>query len=195
MAAISHTPRWRVQDYLELERFSPVKHEYVEGYVYAMAGGTRADSVISTNILALLRDRARGGPCRVYNSDMKVRLTDAVYVYPDASVSCDARDAMNDEADHIAHPTLIVEVLSDSTADYDRGDKFELYRRNPAIQEYVLVDPHQAAVEVYRRVMAADAQSQWRSQRFGAGEDVAMHSLGFTLPLALVYEDVTFSVR
>jgi Uma2 family endonuclease len=147
MVAQPSPPLMTVDEYLELERHSDVKHEYIDGYVYAMAGGTSAQSVISANIIALLRpapEAPRGGyarpegrdravrafrpgssaarPCRVHTSDMRVRLSATRYVYPDVSVSCDERDRVNSEQDEIHYPRLVVEALSRTTQDYDRTD-------------------------------------------------------------------------
>ena len=92
MVAYVQRPRWSVKDYFELESFSPVRHEFIDGYVYAMAGGSTAHGLISANVIALLRPLLRGGPCRVFSSDVKVQVSSSRYVYPDASISCDGRD-------------------------------------------------------------------------------------------------------
>jgi Uma2 family endonuclease len=175
-----------VEEYLESERHSAIKHEYVDGHVYAMAGGSRAHGVIAVNVTTLLRSALRGGPCRVYNSDVKVQLTETRYVYPDASVGCDERDRLNDDEDVVRYPTVVVEVLSSSTEAYDRGAKFALYRSSETLREYVLVSTDRLAVECYRR----GANDLWTLYPFGAGDEVVLESIGFKCPLAAFYEDV-----
>src|SRR5665213_1641390 len=151
MVAEQNPPLMSVEEYLEYERTSHIKHEYLAGRLYAMAGGSRAHGVIAVNILALLRPHLRGSPCRVYSPDVKLQIDGAHYVYPDASVGCDARDRVNDgREDAVRYPTLAVEVLSPSTEAYDRGGKFPLYRKKDTLREYVLVASDHQEVEVYR---------------------------------------------
>jgi Uma2 family endonuclease len=186
MTALASVPRWTVAQYLEMERASGVRHEYVDGAVYALAGGTRAHSVVGANVIALLRIAVRGGPCRVHTADMKVRVTPARYLYPDASVACEAVDRADDQLDWLAAPRVVVEVLSESTAEYDRGDKFALYRQNAALRDYVLVETASRAVEVRSR----GADGTWTTRRFGAGATVELPGLGASFAVAAVYEDV-----
>ena len=186
MVAQPSPPLMTVEEYLELERHSDVKHEYIDGYVYAMAGGSSAQSVISANIIALLRPHLRGGPCRVHTSDMRVRLSATRYVYPDVSVSCDERDRVNSEQDEIHYPRLVVEVLSRTTQDYDRTDKFDLYRGCTALQDYVLVSTRRPSVHVYSR----GDDGVWLLRPFGPGDDVVLPSIDVRTPIAAFYEDV-----
>ena len=190
MVARPQPPRWSVEAYLAMERGSPIKHDYIDGHVYAMAGGSRRHSRISVNVTTLLNVLLRGAnsPCQVFNSDMKVHVDAKNYVYPDASVSCDARDVTDGEADYISHPIMVVEVLSDdSTAGYDRGDKFDLlYKQIEALQEYVLVDTQKMAIDVYRR-----AGASWSLQSFGPDDTVVLESISVSSPIAAFYERIT----
>jgi len=188
MAAHPQPPRWSVEAYLEMERGSTVRHEYIDGHVYATAGGSLRHSRVSVNVLAVLQSLLRGGPCQVFNSDMKVRVDENNFVYPDASVTCDARDTGDDGLTFISHPTLIVEVLSDdSTARYDRGDKFELlYKRIEELREYVLFDTRTMAVDLYRR-----SGDTWSLQSYSAGYEIHLESIGATIPIAECYEGVS----
>jgi Uma2 family endonuclease len=186
MVAQPSPPLMTVDEYLELERHSDVKHEYIDGYVYAVAGGTSAQSVISANIIALLRPHLRGGPCRVRTSEMRVRLSATRYVYPDVSVSCDERDHVNSEQDEIHYPRLVVEVLSRTTQDYDRTDKFDLDRGCAALQDYVLVSTRRQSVHVYSR----GDDGVWLLRPFGPGDDVLLPSIDFRTPIAALHEDV-----
>ena len=185
MVAQPQPPRWTVEAYLEMERGSTIKHEYLDGHVYAMAGGSRRHSRISVNVTTQLDLILREGACQVYNSDMKVRIDARYYVYPDAAVSCDVRDTADGEPDSIRYPTVIVEVLSDdSTASYDRGDKFNLlYKRMETLQEYVLVDSQQIAVEVYRRT-----GEDWILHSYGNGDEMLLESIAAIIPVNALYQ-------
>jgi Uma2 family endonuclease len=174
-----------VEDYLTLDRASvEARYEYIDGYVYMLAGGTADHSTMSINLTSLLHSLLRSSPCRVYNSDLKVRLSQRRFVYPDASVSCDQRD--RGSIDIVQFPRHIVEVLSSSTEAYDRGRKFAYYRACPTVQEYVLVDTQQQAVEVYRR----QADTLWTLHPFGPGDQVELASLSLSFPIAALYENV-----
>lgn len=176
-----------VEEYLALTRSSvDAKYEYIDGQVYLLAGGTFNHSTISSNVLSLLRSRLRGGPCRAYNSDVKVRISAIRYVLPDVSVSCHPDD--QGTGDIMEYPRLVVEVLSPSTRGYDRWKKSILYRSVPTMEECVLVDAEQHFVEVYRRAH----NKHWVIVSFGPGEQVELASLGVGFPLEAIYEDVIF---
>ena len=179
-------PTLSVEEYLELEENSTVKHEYLDGYVYAMAGGTLDHGLIAVNVLTILRPHVRGGPCRVYNSDVKVRIGHRRFVYPDVSVSCDPRDHADGRAQSIAHPRLVVEVLSPKTAGYDQGGKFEMYGALASLQTYVLLEAERVAIEVRTRL----ADGTWQAQHFGARDLVAFPSIDFSGPAIDFYEDI-----
>lgn len=180
--------RWSVEEYLWLERNSPVKHEFVDGTVYALAGGTRAHSRIATNAGRLLEEALDESTCRVFNSDMKVRISPRVFRYPDLPVSCDARDdnADDEELDFISYPTLILETLSGSTTHEDRTAKFAEYRTIPTFREYILAAADQAAVHVYRR----QDDGTWHSTTYTTGDEMVLESIGVRLPVAALYHKV-----
>ncbi|MBF2075129.1 MAG: Uma2 family endonuclease [Synechococcales cyanobacterium C42_A2020_086] len=187
MITAAQPPHLTPDDYLQLEARSPVKHEYINGQVVAMAGASDAHVTIAGNIFSLLRSHLRGTGCRVYISDMKVRL-DACncFYYPDVFVTCDPRD--QETSIYKRFPCLIVEVLSDSTEAFDRGDKFIHYQTLDSLQEYVLVNTRQQRVECFRR---SDA-GQWLWQSYTSAEGtVQFISLNWTAPLSDLYEDVT----
>jgi len=186
MAAQPHRLMMSVEDYLTLDRNSTEgRYEFIDGYTYRLAGGTLNHSTISANVIRELGNALRRGPCRVYTSDARVRLSKRRYVYPDASVSCDERE--QGTGDIVQYPRLVVEVLSPSTEAYDRGRKSGYYRACPTIEEYVLVDTQQMAVEVYRR----EQERFWKLSPFGPGDAVEFESLGVSFPIASVYENVT----
>ncbi|MFD2112614.1 Uma2 family endonuclease [Thiorhodococcus fuscus] len=176
------------EDYLAGETESPIKHEYLAGQVFAMAGASEAHVTIAGNLFALLRSHVRGSPCRVYMSDMKVRVeaSDAFF-YPDVFVTCSTADAA--QTYYKQAPTLIVEVLSSSTAAFDRGKKFAHYRQLESLREYVVIDPEQMSIDVFRRNEAG----QWVLFPFGEGDRLDLASIDFSAPIDAVYEDVNLT--
>jgi len=184
VARLQGGPLWSIDQYLALERYSPIKHEFHGGYVYAMAGGTQAHSQIAVNVVSFLRTAVRASDCRVLNSDIKVRQSQDDFVYTDAVVTCDPQDRAAGQ-DWIDYPVLIVEVLSPSTEKHDRGDKFEGYKALPSLREYVLIDYRRRAVEVWRR----DDAGHWFSTMYGQGQDIVLQTVGPALSLDVVYED------
>ena len=185
--ALEHTPTMSVEAYFELEKNNPdTCYEYLDGYVYMMAGGTANHATISGNIYTILRSLLRGGPCRAYNSDMKVRVSETRYFHPDVTVSCDPRD--RGTADVIQSPRLVVEVLSPSTEAYDRGKKLKHYLACSSIREYLLVDARSMRIEMYRK-----EQKKWVYMAFEADDEVELTTLGIHFPVTDAYEDVTFA--
>lgn len=174
------------EEYLEIERVSPIKHEYVQGQIVAMAGASKAHVIITGNLSALLVSHLRGTGCIAYATDMKVRLPALnLFYYADLSVTCDERDRISTE-DFILHPKLIVEVLSDSTEAFDRGDKFSDYKSIAELQEYVLIHQKQILVERFQR----KSDNLWVPQIYRADEQVEFDSIGFTCAIADLYENL-----
>lgn len=179
-----HGPLWTVEQYLEMERQSPIRHEFIDGYVYAMSGGTRRHDHIARTITRLLEDHLQGSPCQVYSMNMRIRLAnERDYVYADASVACDPRDMADDLADYISYPRLVVEVLSESTEKHDRGAKFDLYRGRASLEEYVLIQTERVGVEVRWR----DEQGTWSTTFYGPNDDVCLSSVNLSLPVQALY--------
>jgi Uma2 family endonuclease len=190
IAAQEHFPRFTPEEYFAWEEQQQVRHEYIDGEVYAMTGGTINYSQIALNLGSLLKSHLRGSGCRTLNSDARVNIVaSSHYVYPDVSVTCDERDKTTPQ--YITYPCLIVEVLSSSTEAYDRGNKFKLYRRNPSLQEYVLVDAETMAVEIFRK---SDSDN-WRIIDCELGDVVELASVKLTFPIEQVYEDIIFSTE
>jgi Uma2 family endonuclease len=174
--------------FLEWEKTQLEKYEYLDGQVvqiYAMVGARDAHVTVALNVASLLREHLRGGPCRVYISDMKLRVEVAnAFFYPDVFVTCDPRDRAEDTYKHF--PLLVVEVLSDSTAGYDRGRKFAVYRQVESLQEYAIIDPDTFTVDSFRR----DESGHWVLYAFAGEDTVEFRSVGFKAPLSSVFEDV-----
>jgi len=185
--ALPQHPSMSVEDYLTLDRSSAeARYEYIDGFVTMLAGGTLDHATIGANIISILRHLLRGSGCRVFTSDARVRLSRTRYVYPDATVSCHEQD--RGQNDMVQSPRLIVEVLSPSTEDYDRGRKFSYYRECSTIQEYLLIDAQRPMIEVYRR----ERQDLWILRTFHPGDEIELVHLGVRFPFSAVYEDVTF---
>ncbi len=185
MVAQPNRLRMSVESYLTLDRNSTdARYEFIDGYAYMMSGGTANHSTISINITSLLSNLLGNGLCRIYNSDMKVRLSESRYVYPDATVSCNEYDRGNSET--IQSPLLIIEVLSPGTEAYDRGNKFGYYRACPTIEEYVLVNTQREVIEVYRRARP----NLWTLHLFESGTHVEFASLNVSFPIAAIYRNV-----
>ncbi|MFE8033452.1 Uma2 family endonuclease [Thiohalocapsa marina] len=173
--------------YLAWEAEQPDKHEYWRGEVFAMVGARREHVVVAGNLYASLKQRLRGGPCQAYISDMKLRVATAeAFFYPDVTVSCDPRD--HSAEGYLEHPTLIIEVLSEGTAAFDRGDKFAAYRTLPSLQEYVLVDIPARRLESFRRTGAVE----WLLHDYRAeDDDCRFASLDISIPFDEIFENLT----
>ncbi len=185
MSNLAEAEGLTVDEYLAGEACSPVKHEYVAGEVFAMAGAGEAHVTIAGNVFALLRAHVRGGPCRVYIADMKLQVERAqAFFYPDVFVTCDPADAAEPIAKR--QPKAVIEVLSESTEAYDRGAKFAAYRQSPSLEEYVLIDSRTRSVEVFRR-----HPDGWILQPVPADGRLDLLSLGFGCSLEEIYEDVS----
>jgi Uma2 family endonuclease len=145
IVARNNSPGFTPEEYFAWEELQLVRHEYINGEVYAMPSRSISHSQIASHFNRLLGNHLQGSGCMTLNSDGRVNiLASSHYVYPDVSVTCDQRDKMTPQ--YITYPCLIVEVLLSSTESYDRGNKFKLYRRNPCLQEYVLVDTETMAI-------------------------------------------------
>ncbi len=189
MAADPHRLFMSVEEYLALDRSSlEARYEFIDGIVTMLAGGTVNHSRVSINLIIVLDGALRGKPCMVYNSDMRVSISATRYVYPDISVSCDPRDQEQGNSDIIHCPCVVIEVLSSSTEAYDRGRKFDYYRACQTLQEYMLVDTQQQAIDLYRR----QTEKLWTFHPFRPGDEVELKSLNIRFPIASVYENVMF---
>lgn len=174
-------------EYLAYERASlEGKHEYVGGEIFAMAGASRRHNLIAANLTRELGNALIDRPCEVYPSDMRVGAVDRSYRYPDVSVVCDEPRFEGDKEDVLLNPSLVVEVLSDSTEAYDRGDKFAHYRSIDSLRDYVLVSQHIERVEHFHRL----ASGEWRYRALGAGDALRLDDHNVTIPVARIYTKV-----
>lgn len=185
-------------EYLALEEKATVKHEYLDGVLYAwqghaplsMAGGSRIHNEICQNVAFALRSQLKGRPSHVYMTDVRlhVRARDA-YLYPDVAVTCSSVDQSTDPSDAsvFREPSLIVEVLSDSTERFDRGEKVEVYKLLPSLGQYVLISAHGRYVEVHTK----QAGDTWIKSEFRDG-NVPLTSLPGILAISSIYEGIVF---
>ncbi|MEM8504777.1 MAG: Uma2 family endonuclease [Cyanobacteria bacterium P01_D01_bin.1] len=187
MIATRQKTSFTPQEYLEWEIQQPLRYEYFEGEVFAMAGGSLAHADIALNIASLLK-ASLSGRCKVRNSDAKVGITaDGPFVYPDVSVTCDERDRSAQQFSR--YPCVVIEVISPSTEAYDRGGKFALYRRLESLREYVLVGSEAQTVEVLQK----GENGAWLFLPYGIEDEVVLSSLGVRVSVGDIYEDVVFA--
>ena len=174
MTTTAESSKLSADNYLAGEETSPTKHQFIAGEVFAMAGAGEAQVTVAGNLFTLLRNYVRGGPCRAYIADMKVRIEKAnAFYYPDVFVTCDLADRRENLFKR--NPILVVEVLSDSTAALDRGAKFAHYRLLDSLRKYVLVERERQFVDVFRR----DAQGKWVLNPIAEGEEVYPSHMDF----------------
>lgn len=174
------------EQYLALEEKSPVKHEYINGYIYAMAGASDPHVTVTGNIFTMIRNHLRGSGCRVFFTDMKTRIeTLNRFYYPDVMVTCDDRDTAL--LNYKKFPCLIIEILSDSTEAFDRGDKFADYQNIETLQEYVLIDVKKPKLDCFRK----NAQGLWVLQSYKESY-FELQNINFQGTIDDLYEDVSF---
>jgi Uma2 family endonuclease len=179
-----------LDEFLSWEPTQPLRYEFAGGHVFAMAGASRAHGTIATNLVALLRPAIRGKGCGLYVADMKLAVPEIPAIrYPDVVVTCDPRDLKDEQLTRF--PTMLVEILSESTEALDRGVKFAEYRAIAALREFVLIDSRTVHVETYRR----GDQNRWFYQEYGPGDHVVFESIGLSIPIEALYEDLTLTRR
>ncbi|MEP0874127.1 Uma2 family endonuclease [Trichocoleus desertorum AS-A10] len=180
----SPQPQLSAEEYLAWETQRETRHEYVNGAIIAMTGGSVAHNLLALNLYSALRPHLRECNCVATVSDVKVQVSSSIYYYPDLVVTCSDRDLQGRQL--IQDPCLIVEVLSPNTAANDRGDKFKNYRNLNSLQEYVLIDSEKISVERYRR----GEGWMWLYHPYTAGDTLILESLEFECAIDQVYEDV-----
>lgn len=185
MANPALIPHFPPEEYLAWETEQLEKHEYVNGEVFAMAGAAEGHITVCLNVAMALRQHLKGSPCRTFMADMKVQAdADKGFYYPDVVVTCSARDAQDPLVKR--EPTLIVEVLSPSTAAFDRGDKFRSYRQLASLQEYVLIDTDTRATDIFRK----RADGLWVLHPYAPDDAVELVSVALTIPPAVLFDEL-----
>jgi len=178
------------EEYLELDRRAERKSEYFRGEMFAMAGASLRHVLIATNIAAGLWQRLRGTPCRVFSSDLRLRVSPSgLHTYPDVMVVCGDPEFADERRDTVLNPVVIIEVLSESTRDYDRGRKFQHYRTLPSLRDYLTVAQDEPHVEQWIR-----QQERWLLEEFSdPGQSIRLDSADCILPLAEIYDKVEWN--
>jgi Uma2 family endonuclease len=176
--------RYSFQDYLAIEEVARVKHEFLDGEIYAMAGGTPEHAALAAAITALLGSRLRGGACRVYSSDLRVRiLATGLATYPDVTVVCGATERDPESPTHVTNPRIVVEVLSEGTEEYDRGEKLTHYQQAPSIAAVVLVSHRERRIDLWKR-----EGGKWRVDAYAAGAVAELPGIDCALEVDAVYD-------
>lgn len=171
-------------EYLAWEAEQPEKHEYLGGEIFAMGGAARNHVTVSLNLASAVADCLEGTPCRVYMADMKVEVAAAnAFFYPDVFVTCDPEDHRADLV--MRAPTMIAEILSPSTAAFDRGGKFQIYRLIPNLREYALIDPERGSIELFRR----EPDGRWFLVDIARNAPLPLTSLGLEIPWARIFRN------
>ncbi len=178
-----------LEEYFKFEETSEIKHEYHDGVAYAMAGASETHNLIAMEVGWNLHNQLGGTSCRPYPSDFRLKIeAEDVYTYPDISVICGETRQAGGRRDTFVNPTVLIEVLSESTEAYDRGKKTESYRTTPSLQEYLLIAQDRPHVEHYRRQGHC-----WLFREYSAlGEEITLDSIGCKLTLAGIYKQVSF---
>lgn len=170
-------------EYLELEEIARVRHEFYRGEIYAMAGGTPEHAAMAAEITSQLGRQLDGTPCRAYSSDLRVRVkATGLATYPDVTVICGPSERDPESATHVTNPKVVIEVASDSTEDYDRGEKLQHYQQIASLEAVVLVDHKQPRIELWTR-----GEAGWQSRQFGAGQMVPLTAVGCSLGVDSIY--------
>jgi Uma2 family endonuclease len=178
-------------EYLEIERRAEFKSEFFDGEMFAMAGGTFEHSRIATNLATALQNRLAAGPCQPFNSDLRIKIeATGLLTYPDVSVICGPPRFFGNERDTVVNPTVLVEVLSDSTEAYDRGTKFLHCQQIPTLREYLLVSQKEPRVEQFIR--QEDDEWRWR-KAVGLEATLELPSLHVTVALSEIFAHVEFA--
>jgi Uma2 family endonuclease len=175
--------RYTFREYLEIEEVAGIRHEFYDGQIYAMAGGTPEHAAMAAAITTMLGGQLESTPCRVYSSDLRVRvLATGLATYPDVTVVCGPSKRDPESETHVTNPKVIVEVTSNSTAEYDRGEKLQHYQQVPSLLEVILVDHTRERIELWTR-----ADHGWIRREFGPGGLVPLDAIECTILVDRVY--------
>jgi Uma2 family endonuclease len=182
---------YSIDDYFLAEESSPLRHEYFRGEIFVMAGGTPEHNTIALNVAAAFHGALTGSACRAFGSDQRIATPSGLYTYPDVSIVCGPLQLTNERLPSLVNPVVLVEVLSDSTRDYDRGEKFDLYASITTFRDHLLIEPARVHVEHRSR----EAHGEWTSVVKESIDDrVSLTSVSIVLPLARIYENIVISI-
>ncbi|MEO1146598.1 MAG: Uma2 family endonuclease [Cyanobacteria bacterium J06638_22] len=188
ITAKDNSPQLTPEEYFAWEEKQLEKHEYIDGQVYAMGGGSVNHGRIAIRLTAMFDAHLEGSSCITGNSDIKVNIAETKnYTYPDASVTCD--DCDKSTLNYFTYPCLIVEVLSDSTEAYDRGGKFRLYRNNPTLKDYLLVSSTRIEMDLYHKNDAGE----WLIINYQEGDTIELKSINLRFAIEQVYRNLNLT--
>ena len=175
-----------VEEYLRFEKGSSEKHEYFHGEIFAMAGADARHNVIFSNLFGELAYKLKGKPCRPYGSDLRIHVAkNTLFTYPDISIICGEIVPSSEDHDTATQPTVLIEILSPSTRQYDHGGKFKLYRDIPTLKEFVLVDSEAIAIEAYR----LNQNNHWELQDYkSVNELFTIPCMSISIPIKEIYD-------
>jgi Uma2 family endonuclease len=179
------------KEYLDAERLASEKHEYFQGEIFAMSGASKAHNEIAVNCIYELKSKLKGKPCRPYGSDFRVTIPEnTLYTYPDISVFCSEPETLDADKDTATNPSVIIEILSKSTRNYDQGQKFALYRQIDSLKEYILIDSEE--IKVIKHTKNDDGS--WLLVEYKNSDDrFFINAIMVELNLIDIYENVKFS--
>ena len=175
-----------IDEYLEMENASSEKHEYYQGEIFAISGAKVPHNIIATNLVVALTIKLKGKSCRPFNSDQRIHVeANTLFTYPDISIICGDIITRNNDDYNVLNPTVLIEVLSRSTKNYDRGEKFKLYRDIPTLREYVLVDSESIHIEIFR----LNANNHWELEEYNKdAQTVLIQVINTPLSIEEIYE-------
>jgi len=185
--------KYTIEEYLELENTSDDKHEYYQGELFAMSGAKFQHNQVTANLMFRLRQKLSGKPCQPYGSDLRVHIeSNTLFTYPDISIICGPPVFRNNDEMNLLNPTVIIEVLSPGTKDYNRGEKFRLYRDIPTLKEYILVEPEAISIEAF----FVNGLNNWElSIISNINETLELQGIQTSLELTEIYEGTRIAAQ
>ena len=179
--------KFTVEEYLEMEKSSDVKHEFYKGEIFAMSGAGPKHNIISINLIGALLKELDGKSCRPFGSDMRIHIPEnTLYTYPDISIICGDIISGDEDEDSATQPVVIIEILSKSTKSYDRGDKFKLYREIPALRDYILIDSERIGIEAF----SLNDEMLWELREYkNLDATLIIKSIAANIELKDIYKD------
>lgn len=180
--------KFTIQEYLEMENAATEKHEYYKGEIFAMSGAKVRHNTIARNLLVSLGSKLKGKKCQPYGSDQRIHIpSNTLFTYPDISIICGEIITLNNDDWNVLNPTVIIEILSPSTKNYDRGEKFKLYRDIPTLKEYMLVDSESIHIEVFR----LNEKNHWELEEYDSFSDqIPIKAIQENILLSEIYDGV-----
>jgi Uma2 family endonuclease len=184
---------YTLDDYFGIEEMSEIKHEYYDGEIFVMVGESFNHNRITINLASSLNAALRDQPCEAFTRDMRVTTPSGLYTYPDVMVVCGVVEMIADRPDTLTNPTVIIEVLSESTKKYDRGQKFTLYESIETLRDYILIEQDRIHIDHFH-LLSDDASDQWvKRSRTKLEESLELPSIQFQIPLSEIYRRVDFA--